>query len=149
MLNPAAEMLARKLLVKQANSIHARVGSDDAWSTADDDTFTEFYSAAELAVEHAHEEEVATRACHTTVLLGWLVAVVMTTLAGADTVIELCVHTCNRICSLDVTVVAIETDPESYGGKRKAKKAAKTARKAKEAQYKLCLKVLRQWVIDN
>ena len=45
--------------------------------------------------------------------------------------------------------VAVENDPESYGGKRKAKKAAKTARKAKEAQYKLCLKVLRQWVIDN
>jgi hypothetical protein len=50
---------------------------------------------------------------------------------------------------LDVRSVAIETDPESYGGKRKAKKAAKTARKAKETQYKLCLKVLRQWVIDN
>ena len=61
-LNSDAEMLARKLLVKQANSIHARIGSDDAWSTDDDDTFTEFYSAAELAVEHAHEEEAATRA---------------------------------------------------------------------------------------
>ena len=46
-LNSDAEMLARKLLVKQANSIHARIGSDDAWSTDDDDTFTEFYSAAD------------------------------------------------------------------------------------------------------
>ena len=73
----------------------------------------------------------------------------VTTLAGADTVIEFCVHTCDRVFPRDVAVVAIETDPESYGGKRKAKKAAKAARKAKEAQYKLCLKVLRQWVIDN
>jgi hypothetical protein len=68
-LNSDAEMLARKLLVKQANSIHARIGSDDAWSTDDDDTFTEFYSAAELAVEHAHEEEAATRAWHAAILL--------------------------------------------------------------------------------
>ena len=63
----------------------------------------------------------------------------VTTLAGADTVIEFCVHTCDCVFPRDVAVVAIETDPESYGGKRKAK----------EAQYKLCLKVLRQWVIDN
>lgn len=56
-------MLTRKLLVKQAMSIHARTGSEDAWSADDDDTYAEFCSAAEAATEHAHEEEAATRTC--------------------------------------------------------------------------------------
>lgn len=63
MVNMDAEMLTRKLLVKQAMSIHARIGSEDAWSANDDDTYAEFYSAAESATEHAHEEETATRTC--------------------------------------------------------------------------------------
>lgn len=43
-------------------SVHARAGTDEAWTTEDDDTFTEFYSAAEEALEQAREEEAATRA---------------------------------------------------------------------------------------
>ena len=43
--------------------MHARIGSDGAWSTDDDDAFTAFYSAAEAATEQGHEEEAATRAC--------------------------------------------------------------------------------------